>query len=40
MAQGILDVVAENPKIKHIPDQVQKTAVEKHGGEESQEKGN
>jgi hypothetical protein len=40
MAQGILNVVAEDPEIKHIPEEMQKTAMEKHGGKESQGKGN
>jgi hypothetical protein len=40
MAQGILNVVAEDPKIKHIPEEMQKTAMKKHGGKESQGKRN
>jgi hypothetical protein len=40
MAKGIFDVVAEDPKIKHIPEEMQKAAMEKHGGKKSQGKGN
>jgi len=38
MAQGILNIVAEDPEIKHIPEEMQKAAMEKHGGKKSQGK--
>jgi hypothetical protein len=39
MAKGIFDVVTEDPKIKHIPEEMKKAAMEKHGGKKSQGKG-
>ena len=33
MPQAILDIIAENPQIPHVADQVHPTAVQKHGWE-------
>ena len=33
LAQRVLDVVAENPQVKHVSGQVHKTRVQEHGGE-------
>lgn len=30
VTQGILDIVSEDPEIEHIPDDMDKAAVEKH----------
>lgn len=39
MSEGIFNVISENPEVKHIPKQVEKTTVEEHRGKKSQGKG-
>ncbi len=40
MAQGIFDVVAEDPEIKHVPKEMEESPMEKHGGKEGEINGN
>ncbi len=40
MAEGIFDVVAEDPKIKHITEEMEESPMEKHGGKEGEINGN
>ena len=35
MAHHVLDVVAEDPEVQHVPDQVHPASVEEHAGEET-----
>src|SRR5262249_48358621 len=39
VAKPILDIVAENPQVPHVPDQMQPAAVQKHGRQEGQADG-
>jgi len=32
--QPVLDVVPEDPQVEHVPDNVKKTSVKEHGGED------
>ena len=40
MAECILDVIPKDPEVEHVPEEVQETSVEEHGGEEGQGQGN
>ena len=36
MADAVLDIVAENPEVPHVPDQVQPAAMQEHRGHKGQ----
>ena len=40
MAKGVFNIVPENPKVQHVPEEVQKTTMEEHRGKDSQREGN
>jgi hypothetical protein len=40
MTQGVFDVVAEDPKIKHIAEEMEESPMEKHGGNQGEIDGN
>jgi hypothetical protein len=40
MTDGIFHIVAEDPEVEHVSQDVREAAVHEHGGEERQENGN